>query len=562
MGRLKALTLKSRADAFAFCVGGTAFVLSLLDVAYSLPDLTAVFRAVGIAVICAILSWASAERALAGLADAVDAATARIVDAAGGDLTSPTPAEVGDAIPLLSGALDGMFEQMRANLESATTLALFDPITSLPNRTHFRHEAERAMKKMPEGQVSALAFIDLDNFKSVNDTLGHAEGDRLLAKVANRLRAVAAGEVVRHAGAAGETIVGRHAGDEFTVYFPHVDDRRDAARLGDLLMAALSKPFESEGQQIDVGASVGIALSPEHGTTLTTLMRAADVAMYHAKASGRGQYQFYAELLAERMAQRTQLEVELRDAIERREFTMVFQPQVRLSDGHVTAVEALLRWNHPVDGLRLPANFIACAEESGLIVEIGDWAIEALAQRVASWPQSPLAPRIAVNLSPRQIARPEFFPRLNDAISRNKAPLSLIEFEVSEAVLMECGAKALDHLRSLQRAGATIAIDDFGAGSSSLARLRSLPFDAVKLDSSLIAGIDTDPAARDVVQAVIGLVHSLGAKAIAEGVETVGQFDMLRVMGCDCAQGYVIAPPMIEDDYKVWAGSARERMRA
>lgn len=561
MGRLKALTLKSRADAFAFCVGATAFVLALLDVAH-LPDVAAVFRAVAVAVICAILCWASAERALAGLAEAVDAATARIMDAAAGDLTSPTPAKVSSAIPLLSGAMDGMFAQVRANLESATTLALIDPITSLPNRTHFRHEAERAMKSVPEGQMSALAFIDLDNFKSVNDTQGHAGGDRLLAKVANRLRAIAAGEVVRRAGAVGETIVGRHAGDEFTVYFPHVDDRLDAARLGDLLMAALSKPFDSEGQKIGVGASVGIALSPEHGTTLTTLMRAADVAMYHAKASGRGQYQFYAELLAERMAQRTQLEVELRNAIERREFTVVFQPQVRLSDGHVTAVEALLRWNHPVDGLRLPASFIECAEESGLIVEIGDWAIEALAQLVAAWPQSPLAPRIAVNLSPRQIARPEFFTRLNSAISRYKAPLSLIEFEVSEAVLMECGEKAIDHLRALQRAGATIAIDDFGAGSSSLARLRTLPFDSVKLDPSLIAGIDTDPAARDVVQAVIGLVHSLGAKAIAEGVETVGQFDMLRVMGCDCAQGFVIAPPMLEADYKVWAGSARERMRA
>ena len=561
VGRLKALTLKSRADAFAFCVGGTAFALSLLDVAH-LPDMAAVFRAVAIAVICAILSWASAERALAGLAEAVDAATARIVDAAGGDLTSPTPAEVGEAIPLLSGALDSMFAQVRGNLESATTLALFDPITSLPNRTHFRNQAERAMKNVPEGQMSALAFIDLDNFKSVNDTQGHAEGDRLLAKVANRLRAVAAGEVVRHGGAAGETIVGRHAGDEFTVFFPQVDGRQDAARLGDLLMAALSKPFDSEGQQIGVGASVGIALSPEHGTTLTTLMRAADVAMYHAKASGRGQYQFYAELLTERMAQRTQLEAELRDALKRREFTMVFQPQVRLSDGRVTAVEGLLRWNHPTDGLRLPGSFIGCAEESGLIVEIGDWAIEALAKRSASWSKSPLAPRIAVNLSPRQIARPEFFTRLNSALKRNKAPMSLIEFEVSEAVLMDCGAHALDHLRSLQDAGATIAIDDFGAGLSSLARLRSLPFDTVKLDASLIVGIDSDPAAREIVQAVIGLVHSLGAKAIAEGVETVGQYDMLRVMGCDCAQGYVIAPPMVEADYRIWAGNARERMRA
>lgn len=562
MGRKKPRTLKSRAHIFALCVGAAAFVLVLTAMGDPAPGMMTVFQALAVALVCACLSWASAEWALAGVATAVDVATARIVDAADGDLTTRMPVEVGKALPLLSGALDGMFAQVRANLESATAMAQFDPLTALPNRTHFRHEAEREMTGAPEGSMSALAFVDLDHFKAINDTLGHAQGDQLLAKVANRLRGVAAGEAARSHGSAGEAVVGRLAGDEFTLLFPNVEGRADAARLGDLLLAALTKPFDLVDQQIVIGASIGIALSPEHGTTLTTLMRAADVAMYHAKASGRGQYQFYAESLAERMAQRSQLEEELRDAIDRREFTMAFQPQVSLIDGQVQVAEGLLRWNHPTDGLRLPRSFIGCAEESGLIVEIGDWAIEALAERAALWTQDPLAPRIAVNLSPRQIARPEFFTRLWSALSRTNAQLSLIEFEVSEAVLMDCGEHVLDQIRRLQREGATIAIDDFGAGSSSLARLRSLPFDSIKLDASLIAGIDSDPAARDVVQAVIGLVHSLGAKAIAEGVETAGQYDILRVMGCDAAQGYAIAPPMTEVDYRVWAGKTRDRMRA
>jgi diguanylate cyclase len=562
VGRKDAVTLKPRAMAFAFCVGVAAFVLALIAVADRGPDGNSLGRALMIAIACAVMSWASAERALAGVAEAVDLATARLADAAQGDLTSGTPGAVGEALPLLSGALDGMLAQVRENLDSATTLALFDPITSLANRTHFRHEVERALKARPVGGVTALFFVDLDHFKAVNDSLGHTRGDQTLIEVANRLRAVAAGEVVRLAGAGGEPIVGRLAGDEFTLYFPHVEGHDDAARIGDLLLAALARPFEIAAKQLSVGASIGIALSPEHGTTLTALMRAADVAMYHAKASGRGQHQFYAKLLAEKMARRTRLEVELREAIARGEFTTVYQPQVALSDGRVLAAEGLLRWNHPTDGLRLPGSFIDCAEESGLIHEIGDWAIDELALRVAHWQDNPLAPRFAVNLSPRQIARPEFFVRLNRALARAGAPLSLIEFEVSESVLMECGAGVLDQIVRLRRDGATLAIDDFGAGLSSLARLRTLPFDSVKLDASLIAGIDSDSAARDVTQSVIGLIHGLGAKAIAEGVETAAQFDILRVMGCDAAQGYAIAPPMLEDDYRVWAGNAAARMRA
>lgn len=547
---------------FACCTGASAFVLAMLVVANSRPNFYGILTALAAAFVWAALSWAAARRAHAGVIKAIDLATRRVVQATEGDLKSATPQAVGAALPQLSDALDAMFAQVRANLESATSLARSDPITLLGNRVHFYHEAERAIKALPEGAVSALFFIDLDNFKAINDTFGHACGDQVLMKMANRLRAVAASQVVLQGGAGGEPIVGRYAGDEFTLFFPKVEGRDEAARIGEQLVSALAKLCEIGGQQVTVGGSIGIALSPEHGNTLTTLISAADVAMYHAKASGRGRYQFYAELLAERIANRSRLEVELREALARHEFMMVFQPQVALADGRVRAVEGLLRWNHPVDGLRAPASFIDCAEESGLIVDLGDWAIDELARRMRDWPADPLAPRIAVNLSSRQIARPEYFARLHDALARSNARLSLIEFEVSEAVLMACGDDVLDEIRQLQREGATIVIDAFGSGSSSLTRLRSLPFDLVKLDASLVAGIESDKVAREMAQAVITLVHGLGAKAIADGVETAAQYEMLRVMGCDGAQGHIVAPPMSEADYRVWAGNSSDRMRA
>ncbi len=556
------VTLKSRAIAFAFCVGAVAFILSVTSASASIYDSSAIARALIAAIVCAVLSWASAERALSGVAEAIDGAIERVVAAAEGDLASPTPPEVGHALPHLALALNGMFDQVRGNLERATTMALFDPVTALANRIHFRNELERAMTAVPDGNVGALAFIDLDEFKAVNDNLGHAMGDQVLAKVANRLRAVAAVESARNAGATAETIVGRLAGDEFTVYFPQLNDRKDAERVAAALLEAIAKPIILGDQHIVVRASVGIALCPEHGTTSTTIMRAADVAMYHAKAQGRAQSRFYDDSLAERMARRTKLESELRAAVRNDEFQIVYQPQVALSDGRLDTVEGLLRWNHPADGLRMPSSFLRCAEESGLIYDIGDWAVDTLARRIATWPNDGFAPRMAINLSPRQIGRPDFFARLTSALDLYKADVSLIEFEISEAVLMDCGVATLEQIAQLRRDGARIAIDNFGAGASSLLQLRSRPFDSIKLDRSLIVDIEHDGAAREMVQAVVTLVHSLGARAIAGGVETPGQIEVLRVMGCDAAQGYAIAPPMTEDDCRIWASNTRDRIVA
>ena len=554
-------SLKARAISFAFCIGAVAFILAVLAGADVGADTRALTRALVIALICGVMAWATGERAVAGVATSVDAATARLVSAAQGDLSTPTPDAVGAQLPELAQALDGLFYQVRANLESVHTLAMFDPVTSLPNRTSFRREVERILRTLPEATISVLIFIDLDNFKAVNDTHGHAHGDQLLAMVANRLRAVTRAETAQTAGAPHDAVVGRLAGDEFTILFPEVADREDASRIARGLLAALMEPFDLTGHRVDIGASIGVALRPDHGRSLTTLMRAADVAMYHAKDQGRAQFQFYTEALAEKVADRTKLEYDLRSAVDDGELAYVLQPQVALAGGAIVAAEALLRWNHPTDGLRLPGSFIDAAEESGLIIAIGDWGVEAAAKMLARWPALGLDHRLAINLSPRQMARADFFVNLRAALVRHGAPVAMLELEISETVAMQCGDTVLDELASLRVLGATIAIDDFGAGFSNLARLRQLPVDRIKLDRSLIVDIATSATSRNIAQAVISLIHGLGCVAVAEGVEHDAQVDVLRVMGCDAVQGFAIATPMTENDYVAWTNT-RAKIRA
>jgi diguanylate cyclase len=558
--KMEGFSLKSRAIAFAFSMGAVAFILAILAGADAQLDGQALTRAVIVALIFGVMAWAVGEHTIAGVAISVDAATERVIAAAQGDLSTPTPTAVGEALPDLSLALDGLFHQVRANLESVHALAMFDPVTSLPNRTSFRRDVERLIRTLPDSVQSALIFIDLDHFKSVNDTLGHAHGDQLLGMVANRLRTVARAETARRGEGAIDAVVGRLAGDEFTVFFPQVEDEAMVTRTARGLLAALTEPFDLAGHRVEVGASIGIAMRVRDGRSLTALMRAADVAMYNAKARGRSQFQFYTEEMAEKLADRTRLETDLRAAVERDEFTLVFQPQVSLATGQVVSAEALLRWNHPVDGLRMPGSFIATAEETGLIYTIGDWAIEAAAKTLARWPTLGLDHRMSVNLSPRQIARADFFPRLRAALEKHRAPLDMLEIEITETVAMECGDVVLREIAALRAQGAVVAIDDFGAGYSNLARLRQLPVDRIKLDRSLVVDIVTDPVARTILQAVIGLVHGLGCAAVAEGVEDTAQMDVLRVMGCDEVQGFLIATPMCEADYVDWTKVKRSAL--
>lgn len=540
---MEGMTLKSRAIAFAFCTGAVAFILALFAGAQPGIHGDDLSRALILAIVCGVMSWASAERAIAGYAEAVDDSIARLARAAEGDLSSPTPPRVATVLPKLAHSLDGLLSQVRSSLDSVHTLAMHDPVTQLPNRTWFRREASRMLAEAPPEALAGLFFIDLDKFKAINDSFGHAQGDQLLIKVADRLRQVA---VPTDGGSPfiRTPLVGRLAGDEFTMLVPELSSREEAERVGDALLDALSEPYELAGQMVEVGASIGISLRPDQGQTLTELMRAADVAMYHAKESGRGQCQLFTPSLAARLADNLRLERELRDAIDRQEFEFFFQPQTCISSGSVLAAEALLRWRHPTLGMLPPRAFVPRAEESGLIHEIGLWAVEQLALTLRDWEQQGMTTRLAVNVSARQLARPEFYAQVRQAMARHRTSADLLEIEVAETVAMQCGDAAWAGLRRLREQGATIAIDDFGAGYSNFGRLKDLPIDRVKIDRSLVAELVASDQARTIVQAVIGLVHGLGYSVMAEGVESSAQRTILQVAGCDGIQGTAVAKPM------------------
>jgi diguanylate cyclase (GGDEF)-like protein len=427
-------------------------------------------------------------------------------------------------------------------------------VTSLPNRLHFRSEADKLLNEALDGTNSAMLFVDLDRFKSVNDSLGHARGDQLLIMVANRLRVVVNAEY--NGNARTRPLLARLAGDEFTMFFPEVASPEEIERVARRVVLAISEPFELCAHSVDIGASIGVAMSPDHGTSIEGLMRAADIAMYRAKSSGGGQHCLFNAKLALEHQEKVETEKALTEAVLRGDFVLAYQPQMSLVTGEVCGAEALLRWNHPRDGLRQPGTFIPLAEQTGVISEIGDWVLSEVASVVGKWRRSGFDGRLAFNISPRQVDRADFFGRLRQAFSDADVPLSMIELEFTESAAMHVSDAVLADIKSLQDDGAQIAIDDFGTGYSNLARLRSMPLDRVKLDPSLIADIDTSEKARVIIQAVIQLIKGVGAEVVAEAVETVAQADILRAMGCHTVQGYVFAAPMFEDEFLSWIGNA------
>jgi diguanylate cyclase (GGDEF)-like protein len=481
----------------------------------------------------------------AALAAAVD----RLHAAALGDLESPLPPTLVQGCPRLAASIDELFHKLRGNLESVHRLAMFDTVTGLANRPHFRRSAERMLESAAEDARAVLFFVDLDRFKAVNDTLGHAVGDVLLGMVANRLRAV--GDQCAAFNHGETPLIGRLAGDEFTLFFADLPDPQARERVGAKVLEALTEPFDLAGQQVSIGASVGLALYPDHGLTLHDLMGAADAAMYQAKTDGRGRVEVFSDGLAAKMIARARLETELRAAIEHDEFSLVFQPQVCAGSGTIVGAEALLRWQHP-DGTKLPGAFLQRAEETGLIVEIGDWVVATVANTIARWARLGIEQRLAVNVSQRQIDHASFFRHLRAAMLAAQAPARLLELEISETLAMHCSEDVLRAIATLRSAGATVAVDDFGTGYSNLARLRRLPIDRVKLDRSVIEQVAINPEARAIAQAVIGLVHGLGCEAVAEGIESEAQAAVLRVIGCDVLQGYAIGAPMGEADFLAW----------
>ncbi len=545
---MQGVTLKSRAAAFACAAGALVFTLSLV-LGYTpgqQDDLMQVGRALIIAILCGTMSWASASRSMAATAAAIDTATERLLSAAHGDLQSPVSPDIGAELPDLSVAMQSLFSQVRTNLDHVQSLALFDQITGLANRTSFCRQVERHLTGRQTDAMAALFFIDLDGFKGVNDTLGHAAGDQLLARVAGRLREVVMAQV---SAGTGDAVIGRLAGDEFTMFFPMLPGPSAAARIARAVQFALGERFDLGSQHVELGASIGIACYPEHGDTLSALLRAADVAMYHAKHQGRGRAEIYSAELALEAADRAELERDLLLALQRDEFLLQFQPQIDATSGQAVAAEALVRWAHPERDLVMPGAFVPVAEESGTIVALGDWVMSRVCETAARWAQAGQRQRIAINISTRELAQADFFLRLRHAMATYQAPATMLELEITESVAMDMDQRILEQLAALRGEGLRVAIDDFGTGYSNLARLKELPVDRVKIDRSLVRDIATSAEARTICSAVVGLIQGLGMEVVIEGIETEAQMEMLRVIGCTLFQGYHLARPMDEQAY-------------
>jgi diguanylate cyclase (GGDEF)-like protein len=552
---MKAGTAQKISNAILSCAAGFAsFLFSLVALIYITEFDTKLIAALAAGMFCLLISYIASERPNSESARALAALSDRLLAVEDGDLVSPAPPALRRTMPKLATAVDTLFAEVRASIENAHALGMYDPVTSLPNRLHFRSEADKLLGEAAKGASCAMLFVDLDRFKNVNDSLGHARGDQLLIMVANRLRVVVNAEF--SGNAATRPLLARLAGDEFTIFFPNIDSVEAIERIARRVVLAIAEPFELCSHSVDIGASIGVAVSPRHGSSIETLMRAADIAMYRAKSSGGGQHCLFSAELAAEHQDRVDTERALTEAVQRGDFVLAFQPQMSLVTGAVVGAEALLRWNHPREGLRLPGTFIPVAERTGVISEIGDWVTGEVAALLGDWRRNGFKGRLAFNISPRQVDRLDFFVRLRAAFADADVPLSMVELEFTESAAMEASDAVIEEIAALRADGARIAIDDFGTGYSNLARLRSMPLDRVKLDPSLIADIDTSEKARVIVQAVIQLIKGVGCEVVAEAVETVPQADILRAMGCDTVQGFIFAAPMFEDEFLAWIGNA------
>ncbi|MEO7563654.1 MAG: bifunctional diguanylate cyclase/phosphodiesterase [Sphingomicrobium sp.] len=537
------------------CAAGFAsFVFSLSALLYLTELDEKIVASLAAGVFCLLISYIASERPNSESSKALNALCDRLIAVEDGDLVSPAPTAVRAAMPKVAAAVDTLFAEVRASIENAHALGMYDPVTSLPNRLHFRSEADKLLGDTEDETMSAMLFVDLDRFKTVNDSLGHARGDQLLIMVANRLRVVVNAEYTGMSAA--RPLLARLAGDEFTMFLPGVSSVEEVERIARRVALAISEPFELCAHSVDIGASIGVAIVPDHGTTVEALMRAADIAMYNAKSHGGGQHCLFNADLAARHQENLDTERALTEAVQRGDFLLAFQPQLSLVTGEMVGTEALLRWNHPRDGLRYPNSFIPVAERTGIIAEIGEWVMAEVAVLLSNWHRAGFSGRISFNISPRQVERPDFFAKLRQIFADAGVPLTMVELELTETAAMDASEANLTEIAALRNDGARISIDDFGTGYSNIARLQTLPLDRVKVDQSLIAGIETSENARVIVQAVIHLIKGVGCEVVAEAVETIAQADILRAMGCDTVQGYLYSPPMMEDEFLAWARRA------
>ncbi|MDK6077126.1 EAL domain-containing protein [Massilia varians] len=415
-------------------------------------------------------------------------------------------------------------------------MAYHDSLTGLPNRALLSDRLECALRAAQRnGRKLAVMFLDLDRFKTINDSLGHATGDQLLREVARRL-----GTAVRDSDT-----VARLGGDEFVVLLPEVGGARECAQVADKIIDLLATPYPFEGRSLHITPSIGICLCPDDGKDVDTLMRHADAAMYHAKAAGRNNYQFFDQRMNRAAARRFELESQLRGALAREEFELHYQPIIDTATRRLHALEVLLRWRRDGENVVGPDEFIPILEENGMIVPVGEWVVQSACEQCIAWQRQGLpAVPLAINLSARQFMHDALVSSIRRIVGETGIDPALVEFELTETALMQHGGQTLDILRQINGMGMRLSIDDFGTGYSSLAYLKRFPVRKIKIDRAFVRELEASAEDRAIVAAVMALANSLGLSVVAEGVETEGQLALLGGYGCQFAQGYLFARPL------------------
>jgi len=489
------------------------------------------------------------------LGDADEFFARLVADAREGRTTTDVVNRFGRSIrvvnqPMQGGGWVATFEDITEWLEAQakiTHMARHDALTGLPNRVLFHEQLEQGLRRAKSDDQLAVLCLDLDHFKDINDSLGHPIGDALLKEVGRRLKA-AVGD--------GDTVA-RLGGDEFAVVQIGRSEEAAARSLAGRLVEVISAPYEIDDHQIVIGVSIGISLSPQDGSNPDELLKNADLALYRAKADGRGTYRFFETGMDARAQARRLLEMDLRAAVQRDEFQAYYQPIRDVASGRVVAFEALLRWNHPQRGLIAPISFIPLAEETGLIVQLGEFVLRSACTDATSWPDDI---DVAVNLSPVQFKSPSLIASVTSALAASGLSANRLELEITESVLLQNSEATLTTLHELRAMGVRISLDDFGTGYSSLSYLRSFPFDKIKIDRSFVSELATREDSMAIIRAVTGLGRSLGIVTTAEGVENDAQLELLRREGCTQAQGYLFSKPRPASDVAMML--ERPRLRA
>lgn len=450
-----------------------------------------------------------------------------------------------------SQELEREADQRRVAQERLDMLAYFDVLTGLPNRLSFSEDFATAVAEADlEGAGLAVLFIDLDRFKTINDSLGHAQGDALIRLVGARL----------HACLRGQDSISRFGGDEFVITLGHVHSTAAVERVAERLLASLAGAIDVGGTAVYVTASIGIALYPDDERSMDGLLKNADTAMYHAKEQGGNRYQFYQREQTARVVERLRTDTRLRQALERDEFVLYYQPIVDLHSEKVRGVEALLRWKDPERGMVDPGTFVPLAEDTGLIVAIGEQVLARACAQVRAWQRARLGQlHLSVNVSARQFQRAVIGAVVRNALQETGLQARLLHLEITEGTLLVLSEEARECLRALKASGVRLVLDDFGTGYSSLSYLTQLPFDGLKIDRSFVQNIPDRPDEAQIAQAIIAMGHGLHLSVTAEGIETPAQFAFLRDRGCTFGQGYLLGRPMPAGTFETWLRRRNEQ---